>query len=123
MHPHEPDPEQYQKRIDQLRQWRNYREPDRGMTFVKSWFQRALQKPHRQLGEIGEIWLELCPPDLVDKTRLEGLSRGVLRVAADSATTLYELDRALRSGLEEQLITAYRGGALRRVKVRVAPKA
>jgi hypothetical protein len=66
------------------------------------------------------LWTDLVPAELVAHSRLEGLSRGVLRVAVDSSSHLFELDRLLRGGLEQRLITSHKGPAFRRVQLRNA---
>jgi hypothetical protein len=44
----------------------------------------------------------------------------VLRVSVDSSGRLYELDRLLRGGVLDELITRHKGKALRRVDLKVA---
>lgn len=112
-----PDPKH---RLDKLRSLRVDKDGDFSLGFIKQQFQRDVAKPHKQLGAIGELWHELVPPGLARHTRLEGLSRGVLRVAVDSSAHLYQLDRLLREGLQRQLIIGHKGGTLRSVRLRVA---
>jgi len=109
--------------FDDLRQSRGLPSPDLSLGFLRQQFERQIEKPARQLGDLGEVWRELVPGDLVEQTRLESLSRGVLKVAARSAGAHYELDRLLRGGLQRQIIAAHRGPAFRRVQVRVDPAA
>ncbi|MEZ6189732.1 MAG: DciA family protein [Phycisphaerales bacterium] len=110
----------YQSHLDGLRERRNRKDPDLSLSFLAGQFKREVQKPFEQLGKLTEIWGELVPPDLAAHTRLEGLSRGVLRVSVDSSGRLYELDRLLRGGVLDELITRHRGKALRRVDLKVA---
>ena len=107
--------------LRRLRQYRVPKEPDQSLGFLKQQFQREVAKPYKQLGAIATLWQEMVPTELASHTRLEGLSRGVLRVAVDSSARLYELDRLLRSGLERQIIRAHAGAALRKIKLRNAP--
>jgi len=90
--------------FDDLRQSRGLQSPDLSLGFLRQQFERQIEKPARQLGDLGEVWRELVPGDLVEQTRLESLSRGVLKVAARSAGAHYELDRLLRGGLQRQII-------------------
>ena len=83
-------------------------------------FQRQIAKPFKQVQSLVALWERLVPAELLSHTRLEGLNHGVLRVAVDSSTYLYELDRLLRQGLQDQLITRHKGPAFRRVQLRVA---
>lgn len=110
----------YQSHLDGLRDRRNRKDPDLSLGFLTGQFKREVQKPYEQLGKLTEIWGELVPPELAVHTRLEGLSRGVLRVSVDSSGRLYELDRLLRGGVLNELITRHKGKALRRVDLKVA---
>jgi predicted nucleic acid-binding Zn ribbon protein len=110
----------YQSHLDGLRERRNRKDPDLSLSFLAGQFKREVQKPFEQLGKLTEIWSELVPADLASHTRLEGLNRGVLRVSVDSSGRLYELDRLLRGGVLDELITRHKGKALRRVDLKVA---
>lgn len=109
----------HQERLRRLRQHRVWKEPDLSLGFLEKQFQRDVAKPHKQLGALSELWRDLVPDALVGHTRLDDLSRGILRVSVDSSAHLYELDRLLRSGLEKQLVRSHRGAAFRRIKLRV----
>jgi len=109
----------YQTHLDGLRARRNRKDPDLSLGFMREQFKRDVQKPYEQLGELTTIWAELVPEALADHTRLVGLSRGVLRVTVDSSGRLYELDRLLRSGTFDELVTRHKGKALRRVDLKV----
>lgn len=110
----------YDARLSRLRQWRNRPEPDLSLRFIKTYFKHEVERPHKQLGALGEIWGRLIPPALLEHTRLEALTRGVLRVTVDSSAHLYQLDRLLRAGLEHQIIKAHKGPAFTRIQLRVA---
>lgn len=112
--------ESAQTRLDRLRSYRNQPEQDLSLGFLKKQFKREVEKPYRQLGPLGTLWAELLPQELVAHSRLEGLSRGVLRVAVDSSAHLYELDSLLRNGLERELIRRHKGAVLRKVRLHVA---
>ncbi len=105
--------------MERLRQWRAFRERDVTLGFLKDTFKREVEKPFKQLEGLSELWTELVPAELAAHTRLEALSRGVLRVVVDSAGRHYELDRLLRGGLQRELTQRHKGAALRQVKVRV----
>lgn len=113
------DPSASQNHVESLRRGRVRPEPDRSMKFLKDLFKREVEKPYKQLGDLIEVWGELLPDELVQHSRLESLSRGVLNVVVDSSTRLYELDRLLREGGEKALIKRHRGPAFRRIKLRV----
>jgi len=98
----------------------NRKDPDLSLGFMVGQFKREVQKPYEQHGELAAIWGELVPEELAMHTRLVGLTRGVLRVSVDSSGRLYELDRLLRSGVFDELISRHRGKAVRRVDLKVA---
>jgi hypothetical protein len=79
----------------------------------------SASRAHKKLGELIEVWETVVPPSLACHTSLTGLRRGVLHVTVDSSSSLFELDRQLRSGLTDQLRREFRG-SLVRVKARIA---
>ena len=105
--------------LDRLRGWRNRKDFDHSMSFLKPQFKREVEKPFKQLLSMAQLWPTLVPADLLVRTKLETISRGVLKVIVDSSGALYELDRLLREGLEQKLITQNKGPAIRRVQLRV----
>ena len=113
----EPDPAQ--QYLNRLRQWRNRRDLDLSLSFLKKQFDLQVRRPYKQLASVVGLWHTLVPPAVALHSRLESLDRGVLRVSVDSSSRLYELDRLLRGGLERQLITQHKGPAMRRIQLRV----
>jgi len=109
--------------FDDLRQSRGLPSRDLSLGYLEGFFEKQVARPARQLGDLGELWRRLVPPQLAEQTRLEALSRGVLKVAARTAGAHYELDRLLRGGLQRRLVESHRGPAFRRVQVRVDPAA
>ncbi len=105
--------------LDRLRDWRNRKDFDHSMAFLKPQFKREIEKPYKQLLAMAQLWPTLVPAELVARTKLETISRGVLKVTVDSSGALYELDRLLREGLEQKLITQNKGPAIQRVQLRV----
>ena len=75
-----------------------------------------MRRLKKQLSAAAAAWEQVIPPELAERTRLEGVSRGVLRVAVSDSATAYELDRLLRSGAEAALL-AQVSVALRSVRV------
>ena len=112
-------PRSPEERLERVRETRVRPERDETLGFLAAAFQREVARPHKQLAGLTEVWAELVPAELADRTRLEGLARGTLAVAVDSSATLDALDRELRGGLKVAIIKAHRGPALRRVKLRV----
>lgn len=81
-----------------------------------------LRREASRIGGVSEAWEAVCPPELADRTAVEGVHRGVLVVRAADAATRYALDRALRGGGERELVRRS-PAAIRRVQVRIAPVA
>jgi predicted nucleic acid-binding Zn ribbon protein len=110
----------WQRHLDQLRQHRAAPpERDLSLGFLRKQFKHQIEKPHKQLGDLAELWQQLVPQQLLAHTRIESFNRGVLRIAVDSSARLYELDRLLRQRLQTQLIEQHQGAALRKVQLRV----
>lgn len=108
-----------QDHLDRLRQNRSLPKPDLSLGFMSEQFKRDVAKPYKQLGDLSELWGQLLPARLVERTRLVGLSRGVLHVEVDNPAAHYEIDRMLRGGLQKQLIEGHKGPAFRKVQVKV----
>ncbi len=113
-----PSYETPEQRLARIRQYRTHPEPDLSLAFLSDTFKREVEKPFRQLGDLGALWNQFVPEHLLEHTRLESFSRGVLRVVVRSSAHLYELDRLLREGLKTQLIEHHRGGTLRKIMLR-----
>lgn len=117
-----PLPDPMNARLDRLRERRNRPAADLSLGFMKAQFQRDVARPFKQLEGLAELWRELVPGELLEHTRLESLSRGVLRVMVADASRMYELDRLLRESLTRELTVQYRGRGgkpLRRVKLSI----
>ena len=112
-------PKLSQRRLERLRDQRNVPERDLSLGFLKKQFKQEVERPYKQLGDLAAIWEQLVPVELARHTRLDSLSRGVLRVSVGTSSHLYKLDRLLRSGLERELISQNTGKAIRRVQLRV----
>lgn len=108
-------------RLEKLRRYRNRPERDLSLAFMQDQFKREVARPYKQLQSIAELWQALLPPALIAQSRLDSLVRGVLHVSVASSAALYELDRALRGGLQQELISRHKGPALRKIQLRVAP--
>lgn len=77
---------------------------------------REYQRAARNLAGAARAWEAACPPDLLPRTTLVSLHRGVLTVGVDGASTRYGLDRALRAGGLQALRRAS-SAAIARVKI------
>ena len=106
--------------IERLRSWRAPPEIDTSIGQVVADVAANARRHGQRLGALVDLWEELVPSVLVGRTRITALRGGTLHVAADSASTAYELDRLLRGGLEQALRRRY-AATLTRVKVTVGP--
>ncbi len=88
--------------------------------FLNEEFKRTCTKPYRKLGKLAEIWQEIVPGDLLEHTALVSFQRGILTVAVDSSSRLYQLDRLLAERLLAELRSRFKSTALRKVKTIVA---
>ena len=66
---------------------------------MEKYYSRALKRT----GGFGALWAELIPDDLAEVSMIERYDRGVLTVSVRDAASRFELDRLLRSGMEQQL--------------------
>ncbi len=115
------DPNAHDAQLQRLRQWRTRPDRDVSMAFIEDQFKREVTKPHKQVNALAELWEQLVPDDLRQQTRLESLTRGVLKVCVESSAVRFELDRLLRDGLERELITRCTGPVFRRIRLQVGP--
>lgn len=108
-------------RLERVRDLRTRRSPDLSLGFLAAQFKRTVARPYRQFRDACRAWEKEVPAALAERTRLEGLSRGVLRVGVNSSAHLYELDRLLRGGMEERILSACRGATPpRRIRLHLA---
>lgn len=98
------DPREIALRLEQLRSRRVRPERDTSLTAQIAGQRRELERTRRRIGAISGAWIEVCPPDLLERTAVKGLNRGVLTIAVADAPTRYELSRLLREGAERELI-------------------
>ena len=109
--------EQRADHLENLRRWRAPRARDLTLAKLAEQVERTVVKPHRQLGALAVLWRELVPCELLERTALVSFSAGVLTVQVADSSTLYQLDRLLRSGLERQLRSGCKA-TLRKVRCR-----
>ena len=100
-------------RIEQLRQYRA--RPQRDVSIAGLIRSAATQasRTNRHLGQLIELWEQHVPAELAAKTTITALRGGVLHITVESSSVIYELDRLLREGLEQQLRSSYQGNLMR----------
>ena len=104
--------------IEHLRHLRQRRPPTSIEQIVKG-VQKAAEQSHRRLGNVVDVWEAVVPADLVSRTRVMSLRGGTLHVAVLDSAVAFEVDRALRSGLEAAIRQSTRS-TLVRIKLRVS---
>ncbi len=104
------------------RSWQNRqsrREPVRLGPVLRRFISAAgLDKPSA-LTEVRVIWDELVGAELAGHSRVEGLSRGVLRVEVDSAAHLAELKVLQQGGLLESLRAQFDARPVRSIRLKL----
>lgn len=102
--------------LARLRQHRNAPPRDQSIGPLVRELTDRLDEASKKSAGCGAAWAQACPPKHLPRTSVRGLARGVLTIAVDSAATRYELDRWLRAGGEQAVISAARAG-VRKVKL------
>lgn len=103
-------------RLEQLRARRARPQPKWSIDGLIDMVEKESRKRQRNLGELIELWDQLVPQELARQAKLQTFRAGVLTVMVETSAARFELDRALRGGLEAALRQAFRG-SLVRVKV------
>lgn len=114
-----PDPRPAQSHLAKLRESRVRTERAQPLAGVFSAEARTLERERRRAAGVADVWNALCPPDLVNRTAIRSLRRGLLTIAVEDAPTRFELDRALRAGLEREIVRRC-AAPVRRIRL-VAP--
>jgi len=78
---------------------------------------REVKRLEKSIGAATDAWMRIAPPQLQSCARVETLRGGTLTLAVDGSAAAFEVDRALRSGMEASLRMAIPG--LMRVRTRV----
>jgi len=76
---------------------------------------REYQRASKGLAGAARAWEAACPANLLARTSIVSLTRGVLTVGVDGSSTRYALDRAMRAGGLQTLRAASRA-AITKVK-------
>ena len=98
--------EEVKLRLEALRKGRV--RPERDGSLGEMFRERSaeLQKLEKRLGGVARAWQSVCPPELLGRTSVRSLARGVLTIGVEDASTRFELDRVLRAGGERTFIRA-----------------
>ena len=101
------------RQIGQLQAWRGHKGRDLSIAGTVQMTADNATRVQRRLGELIDVWREVVPPRIADRTALASLRNGVLQVTVDSAATAFEIDRLLRSGLDGEIRRRFRGNLTR----------
>jgi hypothetical protein len=104
--------------VERLRSWRVRPARDTGVAALFGAMERQLRDQSKRVDTAAVVWERLCPPELLERTRVQGVARAVLTVLAADAAAKYELEQALRAGLEADLLRASRT-PIARVRVKL----
>ena len=110
-----------ERRLQRICDLRRRVERDLSLGFLSNHFKHQIARSHKAVIAVVDLWQELVDAPLVEHTRLEGLSRGVLRVGVDSSAHLYQLDQLLRGGLQAQLLRRAASAQVRRIRLHLIP--
>ncbi len=105
--------------IEQLRKYRQRPEREVSIARLVGSLADDARRTQRRLGSLIDLWSELVPAELEGHSRIVGVRGGIGHVQCDSASTRYELDRALRQGLEQELRRRY-PSTLMKIRLSVA---
>jgi hypothetical protein len=106
--------------LDQLKRLSGWRaRPERGADVHGdvAGFARELRRLEKSIGLATDAWSRLAPPELQACACVETMRGGTLTLRVDGSAAAFEVDRALRSGLEGTLRQAVPG--LMRIRTRV----
>lgn len=82
------------------------------------YFKATIEKRQKKFGLIGQVWLEIVPPNLQACSELSTLSRGTLGVVVQGSSNLFLLKQALLAGLEQQLLHRCRSAGLKKITLK-----
>ncbi len=103
--PPAPTPAEF-RAIEQLRPHRQVYDRANGLGDQFQTLARDYQRAGKRLDGLGEVWDALCPPGLIQRTALRPIKRGVLTIAVSDSTTRYAVEKAVKAGLDRELIMA-----------------
>ena len=98
------DPRDAQQRLERLRNFRLRKQRDLSIGPAFDAQAEQLKRLRKRVGPLAQAWESACPTDLIERTAIGGLSRGILTINVDDHATKFELDRALRAGAEREFI-------------------
>lgn len=106
--------------IERLRRHRVRRPRHSELGHVLTAIRREATRQQKRRGGLDEIWEEIAPQALHDRTRVDSVRSGIVRLVVADPSTRYEVDAFLRGGgLQELRLRA--GQPIRQVRCEIAP--
>ena len=106
-----------EQRLQKLSAWRAWREPDRSINKDVSIFAKQFVRTEKSIGAASDAWMQLAPLALQKVASVESMRAGTLTLLVESSAAAFEVDRALRGGLENDLKNVVDG--LLRIRTRL----
>ena len=104
--------------LDRMRPFRERRERDVTIEVTIRSLERELRAEHDAVGDVIDVWNQVAPANVRGLAAIGGVVQGTLTLTVESSGASYELSRALREGLERELLKRL-PARVRRIKVRV----
>jgi hypothetical protein len=105
------------ERLRRLGTWRARPERLASASGDLSGMAREIRRLEKSIGGATDAWIRIAPPALQAVARVDTLRGGTLTLVVDGSAAAFEVDRALRSGMEASLRMAIPG--LMRIRTRV----
>lgn len=102
----EPEPPPELAPVERLRPHRQIHDRAKGLGDAFACLAREHQRDAKRLAGLSELWDALCPPNCIQRTALRPVKRGVLTIAVSDPTTRSVVEKAVKGGLDRELITA-----------------
>ena len=117
--PTDPEAPHELRQVERLRPYRQVHDRAKPLADDFAKLARSHGRTGTRLEGLSEVWDACCPPGLIERAALRSISRGVLTIAVSDATTRYAVERAVKGGLDLELIRAA-PMTVRKVKVVLA---
>lgn len=105
--------------IDRMRPFRCRHDRDVSMEPALKAIEREFRQQNDAVGDVIDAWNAVAAPQVRSLATIAGVTQGTLTLVVHSSGASYELSRALRGGLERELMRRL-PARVKRIKVRVA---
>ena len=106
--------------IERLRRHRVRRPRHSELGHVLTAIRREATRQQKRRGGLDEVWEEIAPQALRDRTRVDSVRSGIVRLVVADPSTRYEVDAFLRGGgMQEIRLRAEQ--PIRQVRCEIAP--